>query len=74
MPKAHLNGIDIAYETYGDGYPIVLAHGLAATKESWDGQIGPFMERYRARMQERFPQTPVFYGFRRILISASKSS
>jgi pimeloyl-ACP methyl ester carboxylesterase len=47
MPKAHLNGIDIAYETYGDGYPTVLAHGLAATKESWDGQIGPFMERYR---------------------------
>jgi len=34
----------------------------------------PFMERYRARLQERFPQTPVFYGFRRILISASKSS
>jgi pimeloyl-ACP methyl ester carboxylesterase len=47
MAKAHLNGIDIAYESYGDGFPIVLAHGLAATKESWDGQIGPFMERYR---------------------------
>jgi pimeloyl-ACP methyl ester carboxylesterase len=47
MPKAHVNGIDIAYESYGDGFPIVLAHGLAATKESWDGQIGPFMERYR---------------------------
>jgi len=45
--KAHLNGIDIAYESYGDGFPIVLAHGLAATKEMWDGQIGPFMERYR---------------------------
>lgn len=32
----------------------------------------PFMERYRARLRERFPQSPVFYGFRRILISASK--
>jgi 3-oxoadipate enol-lactonase len=45
--KAQLNGIDIAYKTYGDGYPMVLAHGLAATKEMWDGQIGPFMKRYR---------------------------
>ena len=45
--KAHINAIDIAYESYGDGYPIVLAHGLAATKEMWDGQIGPFSERYR---------------------------
>ncbi len=34
----------------------------------------PFMDRYRARLRERFPQTPVFYGFRRILISASKES
>jgi trans-aconitate 2-methyltransferase len=34
----------------------------------------PFMERYRARLRERFPQTPVFYGFRRILISGSKTT
>lgn len=47
MPKAHLNGVDIAYESYGEGYPIVLAHGLAATKEMWDGQIGPLMEQHR---------------------------
>ncbi len=47
MPTAKLNNIDIAYETYGGGYPIVLAHGLAATKEMWDGQIGPFADRYR---------------------------
>lgn len=31
-----------------------------------------FMERYRARLHERFPSRPVFYGFRRILFSASK--
>jgi trans-aconitate 2-methyltransferase len=34
---------------------------------------GPFMERYRARLRERFPQSPVFYGFRRILMSASRA-
>ena len=32
----------------------------------------PFMERYRARLREIFPQRPVFYGFRRILFSGTK--
>jgi pimeloyl-ACP methyl ester carboxylesterase len=47
MAKAKVNGIEIAYEVYGEGFPLVLAHGYTATKEMWDGQIGPFMERYR---------------------------
>ncbi|MGB2695503.1 MAG: alpha/beta fold hydrolase [Dehalococcoidia bacterium] len=46
MPRASVNGIELAYETYGAGPPLVLAHGLAASKEMWDGQIGPFSERY----------------------------
>jgi trans-aconitate 2-methyltransferase len=33
---------------------------------------GSFMERYRVLLRERFPQSPVFYGFRRILMSANK--
>lgn len=32
----------------------------------------PFMERYRARLRAWFPETPVFYGFRRILFAASR--
>ena len=31
----------------------------------------PFLERYRSRLRERFPRTPVFYGFRRILFAAT---
>ena len=31
----------------------------------------PFMERYRTRLRESYPQTPVFYGFRRTLFSAT---
>jgi trans-aconitate 2-methyltransferase len=31
-----------------------------------------FMERYRARLRERFPQRPVFYGFKRILLSGTR--
>lgn len=32
----------------------------------------PFMERYRARLRERFPSRPVFFGFRRTLFVASR--
>jgi pimeloyl-ACP methyl ester carboxylesterase len=47
MPSARVNGIEVAYETYGDGPPLVLAHGYLASKEMWDHQVGPFSERYR---------------------------
>ncbi|MEX0786291.1 MAG: methyltransferase domain-containing protein [Dehalococcoidia bacterium] len=32
----------------------------------------PFMERYRARLRERFPGSSVFFGFKRTLFSATK--
>jgi trans-aconitate 2-methyltransferase len=32
----------------------------------------PFMKRYRARLRERFPQQPVFFGFRRTLFAATR--
>jgi len=32
----------------------------------------PFVERYRARLSERFPERPVFYGFRRTLLAATR--
>ena len=47
MPNAKVNGIELAYEVYGDGPPLVLAHGYIASKEMWDHQIGPFSEKYR---------------------------
>jgi pimeloyl-ACP methyl ester carboxylesterase len=47
MPRAKVNGIQLAYETYGEGFPLVLAHGYMASKAMWDAQIGPFSERYR---------------------------
>src|SRR3990172_9078397 len=47
MPKAKVNGIEIAYEVHGEGVPLVLAHGYTATQEMWERQIGPFSERYR---------------------------
>ena len=32
-----------------------------------------FMDRYRARLAERWPERPVFYGFRRTLFAASRA-
>lgn len=34
----------------------------------------PFMEDYRAALRARFPQSPVFFGFRRILFAAGRES
>jgi pimeloyl-ACP methyl ester carboxylesterase len=47
MAKVTIDGIEIAYETYGEGVPLVLAHGYMATNEMWDAQVRPFSERYR---------------------------
>jgi len=47
VPRAAVNGIELAYESYGEGAPLVLAHGFVASKEMWDGQIEPFSQRYR---------------------------
>lgn len=34
----------------------------------------PFMSTYRERLRERWPESPVFFGFRRILFSVSRAS
>ena len=47
MATVRVNSIEMAYEIYGGGLPLILAHGYTATKEMWDEQIGPLAERYR---------------------------
>jgi trans-aconitate 2-methyltransferase len=37
-----------------------------------EGLHEPFMERYRERLRERFPSSPVFFGFRRTLLAATR--
>lgn len=34
--------------------------------------VTAFLERYRQRLRERFPERPVFYGFKRILFAGSR--
>lgn len=36
MPKAQVNGIELAYETFGTGEPVVLIMGIGAPMVFWD--------------------------------------
>jgi pimeloyl-ACP methyl ester carboxylesterase len=47
VPIAHVNGVDLAYEEYGDGFPLIWVHEFAGSKESWLPQVNFFSRRYR---------------------------
>lgn len=36
---ANVNGVNICYEIYGDGDPVLLVHGFGAKKESWIARL-----------------------------------
>jgi pimeloyl-ACP methyl ester carboxylesterase len=47
MPTAPVNGIDLYYESYGEGPAIVFAHGLGGSHLSWWQQVPQLSKRYR---------------------------
>ena len=47
MPTERLNGIDIYYEERGDGFPVVLTHGLGDCAELWSPLAESLADRYR---------------------------
>ena len=47
MPIAHVNGVDLAYEEYGQGFPLIWVHEFAGSMESWLPQVNFFSRRYR---------------------------
>ncbi len=47
MPKAPVNGIELYYESHGDGSPIVFAHGRGGNHLSWWQQVARFAGEYR---------------------------
>ena len=40
MSKAKVNGVEIYYETKGEGFPLLMLQGFGASSESWD-QLEP---------------------------------
>jgi len=47
MPKVRINDVNIHYESYGSGFPVVFAYGLGGNTGMWAGQIGAFAKHYR---------------------------
>jgi 3-oxoadipate enol-lactonase len=47
MPTAQVNGIDLYYGDYGEGTPLVFAHGVGGNHASWYHQIAFFSRWYR---------------------------
>lgn len=47
MPVVHVNDVDLYYEVYGEGFPLVLAHGYCTSINLWQHQIPLLSQRYR---------------------------
>jgi 3-oxoadipate enol-lactonase len=47
MPTAEINGIQLYYEEYGSGIPIVFAHGAGGNHVSWWQQVPVLSRHYR---------------------------
>ncbi|MBP6015368.1 MAG: alpha/beta fold hydrolase [Candidatus Promineofilum sp.] len=47
MPTRHTNGINLHYETVGQGAPLLFLHGLGSRGEDWTAQIPFFARNYR---------------------------
>jgi pimeloyl-ACP methyl ester carboxylesterase len=46
MPKVNVNGINLYYESTGNGYPLVFTHGFSASHLMWKAQE-PMAKEYR---------------------------
>jgi pimeloyl-ACP methyl ester carboxylesterase len=47
MPNARVNGVDLYYEVYGQGAPIIWSHEFAGDCRSWAPQVNYFSRRYQ---------------------------
>jgi len=47
MPKVNCGRFDVNYVEEGDGFPVVLIHGLAGDHTAWLPQLDLFKDRYR---------------------------
>lgn len=47
MPTLHANGIDLYYESHGQGPAMVLVHGFGDSGALWQAQVDAFADRYQ---------------------------
>lgn len=47
MPYASINGIDLYYEVHGEGFPLVLSHGIGSNHLHWWQQVPEFSRHFQ---------------------------
>lgn len=47
LREIEVNGIALSYTEQGEGEPLILVHGNLCDYRMWEGQLGPFSEKYR---------------------------
>jgi len=47
MPTTSVNGVELYYETHGDGPPVLLIHGLGSSTRDWEPQVAALATRFR---------------------------
>jgi len=47
MPKLNRDGVNIHYEVYGSGSPLILTHGYSSTSAMWQGQIDTLSKHHK---------------------------
>lgn len=72
MPHVDVDGVKIYYESHGQGFPLVLCHGISGDTEAWVNQVPPFSRKYqvitwdaRAHGRSDAPADPNAYGLTR---------
>ena len=53
MGKCLVNGINLYWEEYGEGTPLLLIHGLGSSARDWELQIRAFARQHRVMKQLR---------------------
>jgi 3-oxoadipate enol-lactonase len=69
LPRIQINRVHLYFESYGSGFPLVLAYGLGGNTGMWAGQIEAFSRQYRLILwdprghgQSDSPPQPEQYG------------
>src|SRR5437764_660410 len=71
MPKLNRDGVNIHYEIFGSGPPLLLTHGYSSTSAMWQGQIAALSKHHslilwdmRGHGQSDYPEDPAAYSER----------
>src|SRR3954467_15159266 len=69
MPKLHRDGVNIHYDIFGNGPPLLLTHGYSSTSAMWQGQIEALSSHHRLVLwdmrghgQSDYPDDPSAYS------------